>query len=500
MPTLALDFLFHPRSVAVVGVSSNPSAGMGGGGNGFLRSIREMGFMSKHHCTTSCFGSDCASGCLYPVNPKATEIEGLHCYPSLREIPGAVDYVISSVPATAVPTLLEDAIAKGVKAIHFFTAGFSETGDEERAGLEQWMLERARAAGIRIVGPNCMGLYVPESGLSFMQGFPTKPGRTGLISQSGANAGEFVYSAAARGVRFAKVVSYGNALDLNECDFLEYMAEDPETDSIFAYIEGVRDGRRFVRALRDAAVRKPVVILKGGRTEAGSRATSSHTASLAGSIEVFDALCRQTGAIRVESMDALVDLATALTFLPPPGGPGIAVIGAGGGASVLAADAIAAAGLQVPPMPEDVQDELRRFTPEAGTSVRNPIDTTSIFAEEEFVRTVSLAARPEAIDTVIFHTTFIWGGRAPDETESRIESTVHGLVRARAAIAKPILVSVAAPLTGSASAVTARFVERCVAERLPVFAGIASAAGALAAMWQRSQRLTGPQTGRSPGT
>src|SRR5262249_49929056 len=200
----------------------------------------------------------------------------------------------------------DDAAAKGVKVIHFFTAGFSETGDEERGGLERLVLEKARAAGIRIIGPNCMGLDAPESGLSFMPGFPTHAGDTAFISQSGANAGEFVRYAGARGVRFSKVASYGNAADLNECDFLEYAAQDPETRRIFGYIEGVRDGRRFVKVLKEAAGRKPVVILKGGITEAGSRAANSHTGSLAGSIEVFDALCRQAGALRARTMEDAV--------------------------------------------------------------------------------------------------------------------------------------------------------------------------------------------------
>src|SRR5215217_7892466 len=346
-----LEAIFHPRNVAIVGLSSGSTARTGFGGNGFLTSIRDMGF----------------AGPLYPVNPKATEIEGLPCYPSLRAIPEPVDYVISSVPAPAVPQLVDDAIATGVRAIHFFTAGFRETGEADRAELEQRAMARLRAAGIRVIGPNCMGLYVPSAGLSFMPGFPTEAGDVCLISQSGANAGEFVRQAAARGVRFSKVVSYGNAADLNESDFLEYAAEDPETRAICAYIEGVADGRRFVTTLRRAARRKPVVILKGGRTGAGARAAASHTGSLAGSLEVFDALCRQMGALRVESLDALVDFAVAFRFVDPPAGPGVAIVGMGGGTSVLAADAVAAAGLTVPPLPEEGQAELRRFTPVAGT-------------------------------------------------------------------------------------------------------------------------------------
>lgn len=465
----ALDFLFHPRNVAIAGISSRSSAGMGGGG--FLESIREMGF----------------SGGLYPVNPKADTIQGLRAYPSLRDLPEPADYLISSVPAPVVPQLVEDAIATGVRVIHFFTAGFSETGDEERAELEQQVMERLRGAGIRVIGPNCMGLYVPSAGLSFMPGFPTEPGDTALISQSGANAGDFVRQAAARGVRFSKVVSYGNAADLKESDFFAYAADDPHTRAIFGYIEGVRDGRGFVEALKRAARRKPVVILKGGRTEAGTRAAASHTGSLAGSLAVFDALCRQAGALRAESLDELVDMAVAFRFLPPPAGRGVAVIAAGGGTSVLAADDIAAAGLLVPPLPPAIQEEFRAFVPVAGTSVRNPLDVATMFSAENFVTTLRLAAKAENIDVVLFHANLDWGG--DDHMAKRVQQTVANLARAREGSSKPIAVSVKPALTGPRMEHIGALVEACAAEGFAVFPGIDRAARAIAGLvrWRSMQ-------------
>jgi acyl-CoA synthetase (NDP forming) len=485
----SLDPLFRPRSVAVAGVSSRVDPSGSGGGLGFLRAIREMGFPTLHECRHGCTSGDCATGCLYPVNPKADEIDGLRCYPSLTAIPGDVDYVISSVPAVAVPGLLEEAAAKQVRAVHLFTAGFSETGEEDRADLERQILERARAAGIRLIGPNCMGLYVPAAGLSFMAGFPTEPGTVGMLSQSGANAGELVRFAGARGVRFSKVISYGNAADLNESELLEYLGDDPETEVVLAYIEGVRDGRRFAAALRRAAARKPVVILKGGRTEAGSRAARSHTGSLAGSIEVFDALCRQAGALRVASMDELVDLAVGFRFVPPPRGAGVAVVGAGGGVSVLAADAFAAEGLELPPMPEDVQAAFRAFVPIAGTSVRNPIDTTSVFRPEEFVRTIELAARPASIAALVYHTSFSWGSRSAGDQDQRAADLARNLATARNRIGKPLLISVHPSLSGEGLVTTGQFVERCVAEGFAIFDGIDGAARALAGVrrWQQTR-------------
>jgi acyl-CoA synthetase (NDP forming) len=470
--TPALEFLFHPRSVAIAGISSSAPTGRGpGGGGGFLESIREMGF----------------SGPIYPINPKASEIQGLRCYPSLREVPDEVDYLISSVPAPVVPQLVDDAIAKGVKAIHFFTAGFSETGDEERTELEQQSIEKLRAAGIRVIGPNCMGLYVPEAGLSFMPGLPVEPGDTAFISQSGANAGDFVRQAGTRGVRFSKVVSYGNAADLKESDFFAYAAEDPNTRAIFAYIEGVREGRRFFETLRWAARRKPVVILKGGRTEAGTRAAASHTGSLAGSLDIFDAMCRQVGALRASSLDELVDLAVAFRYLEPPSGLGLAVVGAGGGTSVLAADEIDAAGLLVPPLPDDVQQELREFTPVAGTSIRNPLDVMSIFTREHFVTTMRLAAKPDVIDVVLFHTSFSWGGRG--DADARVQDTVENLVEARKAISKPLVVSIKPTLDPEGARQAASFTAACAREGIPLFPGIDRAARAIAAQvrWRQIQ-------------
>ncbi len=459
-----LEPIFHPRSVAVVGVSEK-SGGMGGGA--FVDSLLGMGFPRER---------------LYPVHPRGGEFRGLTVYASLREIPGPVDYVISSIPAAAVPMLVDEAIAKDVKAIHFFTAGFSETGEEEREELEREVLEKLTAAGIRVIGPNCMGLYVPQSGLSFMRDLPTEPGHVAMVSQSGANAGGFVRYAGARGVRFSKVISYGNGAQLTESDFFEYLATDADTRAVFAYIEGVRDGRRFLRAVRACAERVPVVILKGGRGEAGARAARSHTGSLAGSLQVFDAACRQAGALRVEELDELVDLAVAVQFEARPAGRGVAVVGMGGGTSVLAADEVDAAGLDLPVMPQEIQDELHTFTPLAGTSVRNPIDSTALFQADGFLRTFELAARPESVHTILFHVSFGWGPAIrPEDYVQRIADTAANLRDARSRVGgKPILVAVDSPVTAEGAAHTIDAIQRVSADGFPTFVGIPRAARTIA--------------------
>ena len=210
-----LDHILHPRSIAVVGASSDPNNPIG---QLWLRCAIDFGF----------------GGELYPVNPKASDIMGLKCYPSIRDIPGPVDYAISLIPRHLVPQLLEDCGAKGVRTVHLFTAGFSETCEEEGIRLEEEVIRIAQNSGVRIIGPNCMGIYCPESGLSFNPNFSKEGGGVGYISQSGGNARKLTESGGIRGLRFSKVISYGNASDLNEADFIEYLAHDPQTKVIAA--------------------------------------------------------------------------------------------------------------------------------------------------------------------------------------------------------------------------------------------------------------------------
>ncbi|MEE9286306.1 MAG: CoA-binding protein, partial [Dehalococcoidia bacterium] len=434
----ALDYIFHPRSVAVVGASRAQPVGPG---TDFVLALKKMG------CPL-----------IYPVNPKYEVVDGLKCYPSLMEIEGPVDHVISSVPAHIVPQLVEDSIAKGVKTIHFFTAGFSETGEEERAELESRVVARAKEAGIRILGPNCMGLYVPGAGLSFTLGFPKEPGSVALLSQSGGNAGETITASAVRGIRYSKVISYGNAADIDESELLEYLAQDPETEIITAYIEGVKGGGRFLPAMRAAAAAKPVLVLKGGRNEIGARAAYSHTASLAGSIQIFDALCRQVGAVRANSVEELVDLIVAFRYLGPsansrwlPAGPRVVVVGAGGGSSVFAADEIGEAGLQCPSLPERVQAQLRELVPVAGTIIRNPIDATDILEPTKLEQILRIAGQAENIDVIIYHLNIGWGRHMSSrnttsvDPDQRAHLTMDAMLRAREATGKPIVVTLRSP-------------------------------------------------------
>ncbi|MDY7036149.1 MAG: CoA-binding protein [Thermodesulfobacteriota bacterium] len=382
-----IDYIFHPRSVAVAGVSNELENLVG---FTFLKPLMDFGLIDK----------------IYPLNPKGGEYEGLKIYSALTEIPGHVDHVIIGIPASLTPQLMRECVAKDVKAVTLFTSGFSEIQSQDAKRLEDKVLKIARQGGVRILGPNCMGIYCPKTGLSFDTGFSKESGPVGFIAQSGGNCITGIKVANARGIHFSKAISYGNACDLNECNLLEYLAQDPETEIIIAYIEGVKDGRRFSRVLKETVKTKPVIIFKGGLGQAGARSTASHTGSLAGSDKIWDGIIRQAGAIRVYSIDEMLDVALAFLHMPAPKGRNIAVIGAGGGASVLAADDCERAGLKVPSLPLEIQSKLTKFTPEVGSFFKNPVDSQWIIHNpEQFAdATIKMISDWEGIDYIILHT------------------------------------------------------------------------------------------------
>jgi acetyltransferase len=464
-----LDYIFRPRSIAIAGVSAKEAGGFGGGG--FVQSLQDVGFR----------------GPIYLIHPTAPAIRGIKCYASLRDVPDEVDYVISSVPARIVPQLLEDCIVKGVRVLHLFTAGFTETGDVERSKMQEAVVARAREAGIRIIGPNCMGLYVPASRLAMMQGQIAEPGPVGMVSQSGANAGEFIRWATMRGVRCSKVISFGNGADLKAADFFDYLADDPETEVIVAYLEGIQDGPRLAQAIRKAGAVKPVAILKSGRTEAGGRAANSHTASLAGSLEIFDALCKQAGALRVESMEALVDAAVTFQFVKRLAGPNIAVVGGGGGTSVLAADDLDSVGLKLPPLLPETQEALAKVTNEAGTSIRNPVDTMSMWDEKGFDATLRPLASAGNIDAILFHTSFGGGfGSRGGDMRGRSRGQVEAMAKLHEEFGKPIVVAIRPASDGPSLDLSNEYQELCWRAGIATYPSIPRAGAGLAGLlrWQ----------------
>jgi acetyltransferase len=347
-----LEEILHPESIAIAGASET------GDGGRWVSALLKLGFKGK----------------IYPVHPKYQIVSGLKCYPSVRDIPADVDMVIASIPSALAPELVDDCAVKHVKCIHFFTARFSETGRPDAIALEKDVRNRAKAAGIRIIGPNCMGIYYPAWGISWDSTMSNIPGSLGFISQSGAVAFETIETALIRGMHFSKAFSYGNAIDLNECDYLEHLGQDDETKLIVMYIEGVRDGKRFIDVLRKTTAKKPVIILKGGRGKSGTRASASHTASLAGSNEVWNTAMKQTGAISAAHLEEMLDIAAACYFLQPAYGNHVGVAGGGGGSSVMAADLCEEAGLEVIPLPQEIIEELKRQNNPIWDWVTNPVD------------------------------------------------------------------------------------------------------------------------------
>ena len=419
--------IFHPQSLAVVGVSKDETKF----GSRFLQALLEFGF----------------KGNIYPVHPEATEILGLKTYPSVREVPEPVDLAAIMVPASHVPAVLEDCLARGVKGAEVFTSGFAETGDERGAALERELTLIARR-GIRIVGPNCFGIYCPGGGLTLLPGgdFPRESGPVAFISQSGGHAVELAREAQGRGIRFSRVISYGNGCDLNESDLLEYVAEDDETEIVAMYIEGPREGRRFVRLVKDLAPRKPVIIWKAGLTRAGGRAVHSHTASLGGEEEVWKGLFKQTTAVPVRDLEELADTVLAFLHLPASTGRRVGVVGGGGGISVAAADACDRVGLEVPPFDDGVQKKLWEILPVAGTSVRNPVDIgVPLVPPQAFERVLESVASVDCIDTIIatqamFHVLRGTFGPPPEGRQRFLDGLVEIPAKVRDRFGKPIVI------------------------------------------------------------
>lgn len=487
-----LDRLFRPRSIAVVGVPSSSDAPP----FPFFRGLLEMGFTDW---SVSGETSDWSTGRLYPINPKLSEYQGLRCSPDVRAVPGRVDYVICAIPAAAVPDLVEQCIEKRVQLLHLFTSGFTETGDPRRAELERRIVARARAGGVRLIGPNCVGFYRPAARVAWAPSFPTEAGTVGVLSQSGGHAAQLVREGAVRGLRFSTVVSYGNAADLNETDLLDYLAADPDTGVIGCYIEGLRGGQRFFPALRAAAARKPVAVLKGGMTEAGARTTASHTASLAGAGAVWEAAIRQAGAVRVDDLEELEDLLLAWQFIERGtrnaergmnGTLRVGIVGAGGGNAVQAADEAVRAGLLVPSLPEGARATVARFTPIAGTIIQNPLDTIADNWSDVYGETLIALGRSGAVDVLVAALELGWAvWKYTGATAEQITAAVGQLERARGEAGIPLVAVLRVPPRPDAVAQYAEVAARAAQARIAVFPSVRRAALALGRLHRRGRML-----------
>ena len=410
--------ILAPRSVAVIGASADRL----NIGARVLLGLRSNGF----------------AGALHAVHPQATHVQGIAAVPTARDLPSGVDLAIVAVPAPAVLGVAEDCAAAGVKALVVLSAGFAETGAEGRA-RQKALVEKVRTSGMRMVGPNCMGLLnlAPSVRMnaSFSPIVPT-PGRVAFSSQSGALGIAVLALARSRGVGLSAFVSIGNKGDVSTNDLLEYWESDPTTRVVLLYLESFGNPRRFSRLARRIGRTKPIVALKAGRTAAGRQAAGSHTAALASRSEAADALFLQCGVIRAETMDEMFDIAAFLDAQPIPPGRRVAILTNGGGPGILAADACEAAKLEVAALSTHTTQDLASFLP-ASASVQNPVDLIASAEPEAFRRAVRTLMLAPEVDALIVIVTPI----DPAKTQAIWTAAEAGLQEARAAGAtgKPIV-------------------------------------------------------------
>ncbi len=458
-----LDFLFHPQTIAIAGVSENVNKF--NFGLKYLEGLTEFGFKGK----------------IYPMNPSGGEINGMTIYKSVKDIPDKVDFIISAIPAPYTPQLVDDAAEKGVRAIHFFTSGFSEIENAEGKRLQADIIARAKKGGIRVIGPNCLGLYCPAGGLSFNADFEKTSGPVAMISQSGGNAAHCIQDGASRGVFFSKVISMGNGADLNESDFLEYLAQDEETKIITAYIEGTRQGPRFFKALKAAAKTKPAIILKVGTSESGAEAAVSHTTAMAGSDQVWEGVLKQAGAIRAGSIEEMIDIALTFQHMPAPEGNRIVIVGIGGGASVLLADQFSHAGLTLPRLSDDLRQRLIDIFPtEAGRIFKNPIDLNNFETPEKFFKTLNTLDQCQEADMLIIHVAFDhFGLISSEEKEFWVSTFLQLIVQVKKDLAKPLAVILHSYSSMAMNVLAQKAIKELSAAGIAVFPSIPRAAQAL---------------------
>jgi len=375
-----IESFFTPRKVAVIGASRDPHKL----GYGVIRNLLEYNF----------------KGDIYPVNRHANEILGINCYPSIDELPDGVDLGVIVVPASAVPTVLEQCGKRNISNAIIVSGGFSETGPEGEA-LETTLKEIADENDIRIIGPNCIGTIDTHTPVNttFVVGMPEQ-GEIGFISQSGAMVAAVIDWARGAGVGFSRIVSLGNQIDITETEMMDVIGNDHQTNVITAYTEGISDGREFLEKAEALSLKKPFVMLKGGRSEKGAAAVSSHTGALAGSEEAYSAAFRKSGVLEAQTMEEMFDWARALAWQPLPKGNRVAVLTNAGGPAILAVDALVKAGLEISPLTDETKTYLKSRLPKAA-SANNPVDVLAGSGPATYTLALEALLTDATVDAVV---------------------------------------------------------------------------------------------------
>jgi len=458
-----LDVFFNPRNIAVIGASRNPA---------------KPGYQIVYNLKRSYKGK------IYPVNPNAEKILDLRAYPSILDIPEPVDLAVIVIPAPKVPEAAEQCGIKGVKGLIVISGGFKEIGPEG-AKLEEELVKIVKKYNMRLLGPNVVGVYVPKTGVNTTfinperQGFPPH-GPIAFLSQSGAFGIAILDWAAMRNMGISKFVSLGNKADIDEADLLEYLIEDEDTRVITMYIEGIENGRKFINALKKTTIIKPVIALKSGRTEAGSRAIASHTGSLAGADQIYNAVFKQTGVIRAYGMEELFDTAMALALQPPAKGNRVAILTVGGGSGVMATDACIDLGLQVPKLSDKTEEKLKKvLLPIA--SPHNPVDVTGSARDEHLVESVEILMKSGEVDIIIWIPYFM----VPGITEQLVYSFIDRVRKVNRELETPI------PVVGAATGGTYTWKQASLAEEkgIPMYLSVERAAKAAWALYKYGEWL-----------
>ncbi len=382
------DRIFHPENIAVIGVSSKGA----GFGAGMFFALRAIGYEKD----------------IFLVNPKGGSLAGQPIYKRIEDIPHGFDLAIITVTAGAVPGALEECRRKGAAAAQILSSGFRELNTDEGRALEEQVRQIARK-GIRVIGPNCFGIYCPQSGLTVLPGadLSRKTGPVAFCSQSGGMAVDFANTGKSMGLAFSKIVSFGNGADLRETELLDYFGNDSQTGVINMYIEGVKDGEAFFDTLKNITQKKPVIIIKGGLSAAGSRAVLSHTASMGGSRVIWQSLLKQANAVQVNDMEEMARTTLAFTRLPARVFRQISVLGGGGALGVGAADAAETHGISIPAFEPGLRGQIEDLLPRPGSSAANPVDVANPYVRPEILEQVmELAAADKRIELQILITLF----------------------------------------------------------------------------------------------
>lgn len=456
MSTKNLKYFFEPRSVAIVGASRNTKKI----GHVILKNFVQ-GFRGR----------------IYPINPKAGEILDLKCYKSVKAVPGKIDLVIISIHAPLVPAVMRECARKGVKAVIIISGGFAEVG---RKDLEDEVKRIAKRAGIRVIGPNCVGVFDAYSNVdsvflpAYRLGRPPK-GCISLISQSGALGGAMLDWANMHGYGFSKFISYGNAADVDETDLMEFLGDDERTNLIVMYLEGIdRPGAEFMKVAKKVTKKKPIVAIKGGTTKEGGKAVGSHTGSLAGEARIYEAVFKQSEIIQAEDLEEGMDFARTLTSVPIPKGKRVQIITNGGGLGILSTDAVIKEGLEMAELDKKTVEKLKKEMPDY-VVIKNPIDLIGDTDTARYEKAIEACLEDPNVDIIMIDILF----QVPILTSDIVEVISEKFIRKE----KPMVVVC---LGGSYTQTHKKALEKY---GIPTFDYPARAAAALRCLVERAEDL-----------